>query len=91
MKAESFIEDSLTGTTDRGTAQLTCKVAQISPEEILIVPVKSNLNSVFSLSPDDPAFTFSPEVGQQITLTYIIENGTPKILSIILLEQEELS
>jgi hypothetical protein len=26
-----------------------------------------------------------------ITLTYIIENGTLKILSIILLEQEELS
>lgn len=90
MKAESFIEDSLTGTTDRGTAQLTCRVIKVTKEEIILEPVHSDLLNLLSVSPKDPAFTFSPEVGQQITLTYIIENGTPKILSIILLEQEEL-
>lgn len=89
IKTESFEEESLTGTTDLVSAKLTCKILQVTSEEIVLDPVESDLLNLLAIPATDPAITFSAEVGQQVTLTYTIENGTLKILSIILLEQEE--
>ena len=90
IKTESLVEDSLTGTTDLVTAKLTCQILQVTEEEIILEPIESDTLNLLSVSPKDPAFTFTPEVEQQVVLTYTIENDTLKILSITLLEQEEL-
>ena len=90
IKTESLVENSLTGTTDLIPTNLTCQIIQVTSEEIILEPVKSDLSNLLCVPSTDPAFTFCPEVGQQVTLTYTMDNGTLKILSIILLEQEEL-
>ena len=87
MEAESIIQDS--SGNNRGTAHLNCRITAVTPEGITLEAVEPGLFTTLTLAPEHPALTFSPETGQLITLSYTIDNGVTKIISVTLLEQEE--
>lgn len=92
MEAESFLEDGLTSNSSnsgRGTVSLSCRIVQVTEEAITLEAVEPGIITTLTLPPKHPAFTFSPEPGQLVTLSYTIEDSAPQIISVILSEQEE--
>lgn len=92
MEAESFLEDGLTGnssTSSRGTVYLSCRIVQVTDEAITLEAVEPGIITTLTLPPKHPALTFSPEPGQQVTVSYTTDRGELNIISVILSEQEE--